>query len=190
MTEIEQLRADIEKLENAMPVAKRLGGQATCVTLGAFKSEIEFELAKLEAEAAAKADRWAAAKKSLDAFEYHLKHGGTNSIVHATVLHYARHLEQRVAELEKQLASEKQQVHNVDSVVYVLSNDLKKAQARIAELEAQLAKRPKVYCVKTHDGIATTGSRSKVPRVFLAESIEDEYGDGAQCIVPYTGQQS
>lgn len=88
MTEIEQ-----------MPGRSHVAGAISSIVY-----DKRAELAKLEAEAAAKADRWAGAKKTLDVFEYHLKHGGENAIVHADVLHYARHLEHRVAELEKQLA--------------------------------------------------------------------------------------
>lgn len=82
------------------------------------------------------------------------------------------------------------QAHSIDLDKGTVVRYVGQLRDRIAELESELAKRPKVYCVRTHNGIATTGGFSKVPRVFLAESIEDEYGDGAQCVVPYTGQQA
>jgi len=99
----------------------------------------------------------------------------------------------RIDELEKQLASEKQQVDNVDSVVYVLSNDLKKAQDRIAELEAELAKRPVADPEPTKwggkaDGKWVLDGFGKPLRFYSREAAKYVFSDAVE-IVPYTGDQ-
>lgn len=175
MSEIEQLRKDIEQAKEIMLRFYKQDRQALGI------GEMYDRLAKLEAEEAAKADPWADAKQDVDWYFRNGEVVGNHAA--AKLARYARHLEQKVEESKDAFST-------IAARAAYLLKERNEAQARIAELESELAKRPKVYCVKTYDGIATTGSRSKVPRVFLAESIEDEYGDGAQHIVPYTGQQS
>ena len=180
MSEIEQLRADIAKAKEIMLRFYKQDRQA--LGLG----EMYDRLAKLEAEEAEKADRWADAKRAVKRWEQTIAKYGVKS-TNGDVCEYVRNLEQRVAELEKQLASEKQQVDNVDSMAYVFLNDLEKAQARIADLEAQLAKRPVVWCVRNREKEYEKGVYGI--RLFSTEKDAERYSLHT-LHEPYTGEQS
>ena len=97
MDKIEQLRDDISTLEAAQDVLARRY-ERSCYTDDQLK-EMRYQLAKLEAE---EDDPWKHAKESIP---LHLENGGHRV---KAVAQYARHLEDQVAELKAQIASEKQ----------------------------------------------------------------------------------
>ena len=191
MSEIEQLQKDIATLEAArnqcIEIDQRHSKQLNIWADWNITSELKAKLAKLEAEAAAKADPWENAK-------WQAKNLGNDG--KPDIYNYANRLEQRVAELEKQLASEKQRAADFDLASHCLSSDLKKAQTRIAELEAELARRPVVWCAKFKSGEMveqTTRDADRCYRehtaLYRSQSLAQGIHPDLQ-IEPYTGQQS
>lgn len=177
MTEIDQLRQDIEKLENAMPIAKRLGAQATCATLGALKSEIEFELAKLEAEAAAKADPWA---KAVDIIYGWTKIvGQEHDDERLIVAKYFVHMESQMMDLKHDCNEAKSQL-----LGFFMKTGF--AENKVAELEAELAKRPVVWCVRNREKEYEKGVYGI--RLFSTEKDAERYSLHT-LHEPYTGEQ-
>lgn len=130
MTEIEQLRQDIATLEAAKKDMDRISaayyspGYWRKIDEHAITTELKERLAKLEAEAAAKADPWAIEKQVIETLLKWSKATHGNAAAR-----YARHLEC--------------QVDNISAVAEVFRRDFESARKRIAELESELAKSPK-----------------------------------------------
>lgn len=168
MTEIEQLRKDIEQAKEIMFRFYKQDRQALGI------GEMYDRLAKLEAEAAAKADPWKRAKVLAGRWLVGYASVADEKIV-AT---YVCHLECRVAELEEELRCERIDGGKVHA-------DLK---ARIAGLEAELARRPVVYCMKNNlTGIY--GKHFGLDRIALFDIENPEVLADWQS-EPYTGEQS
>ena len=164
MSEIEQLRKDIEQAKEIMLRFYRQDRQA--LGLG----EMFERLAKLEAEAAEKADPWREHKEVLSG-RFHTQQGADHD--EKLVLNYAMHLQQ---------TNEKM----------VLKSRLD--NARIAELKAELAKRPvadpepKVWGGKAN-GRWVVDSFGKPIVYYSREEAKYVFSDAVE-IVPYTGEQS
>lgn len=164
MTEIKQLRKDIATLETAERLAGGMPGRSHVA--GAISSIVydkRAELAKLEAEAA---DPWQEHKEVLSG-RFHTQQGADHD--EKLVLNYAMHLQQ---------TNEK------------LAFKARLDAARIAELEAELARRPVVWCVRYGSGYAidrTTGITKLFPTF---EAANDRFGDDPDFVIePYTGEQ-
>lgn len=164
---LEAAKKDIDRISAAyFPPGywREIAEHAITTELKERLAKLEAEAAAKNAEA----NRWKSAKHALATFERHVASGADTATVCVEVLHYIRHLESkaseleikletrsggpgaivecnnlseaqaRIAELETQLASEKQRAADFDLASHCLSSDLKKAQARIAELEAEM----------------------------------------------------
>ena len=171
MTEIEQLRQDIEQAKEIMLRFYKQDRQALGI------GEMYDRLAKLEAEAAAKADPWAIEKQVIETLLKWSKATHGNAAAR-----YARHLEC--------------QVDNISAVAEVFRRDFESARKRIAELEAELAKRPVVWCVR-HKGNILKQSASPSGGVWDCYHFTGLFPtrlDAAKLMrgepEPYTGEQS
>jgi len=118
MTDIEQLRAAIATLEAAKKDIDRISatyfppGYWREITEHAITTELKERLARLETEEAEEADPWKTAKNAVAALVDFLR--STDSVdttwtsvtTHTAceIAYFVRHLEQRVAELQAQLA--------------------------------------------------------------------------------------
>lgn len=206
MTEIEQLQKDIAALKEARVACERLGWQKgpsfDLVLLDATN-----KLAMLEAEAAAKADPWEETKQEL---RRHIENRVAAGLPVDRAANYTIYLEQRVAELEADNARLERSVagyktagdHTADLMRYMLDrkeviskpagyeaiNEMQRLDARIAELGAELAKRPVVYCMKNNlTGIY--GKHFGLDRIALFD-IENPEVLAEWHSEPYTGEQS
>ncbi|CAB5194855.1 hypothetical protein UFOVP178_38 [uncultured Caudovirales phage] len=155
MTEIEQLREEIKILNEAAEIASKLDGFG-CETYGNIRARKmkEAELARLEAEAAEKADPWLNVKADVK----YLNDVGGNSGIHI-MARYARHLEQRVAELAQR------------PVVYVLRRK----------------KTGKVETWRSHGGGEIPVIFLPCEVKWRQETVRQELDDYA--FEPYTGEQ-
>lgn len=170
MTEIEQLRQDIEQAKEIMLRFYKQDRQALGI------GEMYDRLAKLEAEAAAKADPWAIEKQVIETLLKWSKATHGNAAAR-----YARHLEC--------------QVDNISAVAEVFRRDFESARKRIAELEAELAKRPVVWCVRNNGNFMRQSACSSAPHwesyeflgLFPTRADAERLMRGEP--EPYTGQQ-
>lgn len=120
MTEIEQLRADLETLRKAVQVSSDLGFPAITVGIKTICSLAEKKIADLEAQQA-QADEWADSR----IFVQEILADSSFPQRLIWLARYARHLESKVAELSHELRCERIAGGKV-------RDDLK---ARIAEME-------------------------------------------------------
>lgn len=151
MNEIEQLRADIATLEAALEVTQRKGW---CYPKLEYELSLDkTKLSRLEAETAEKADPWLNVKADVK----YLNDVGGNSGIHI-MARYARHLEQRVAELAQR------------PVVYVLRRK----------------KTGKVETWRSHGGGEIPVIYLPCEVKWRQETVREELDDYA--FEPYTGQ--
>ena len=160
MTEIEQLREEIKILNQAAEIASRLDG-CGCEMMGNIRARKmkEAELARLEAEAAAKVDPWALEKESV-----------------------AKLCEPEIRPFSAHTPEETRRIRAFHAARYV-----KHLQNRVAELEAKLAQRPVVWCVRYKGRllcrqcgcIRTFSDRERFMSPIAQTNFE-----------PYTGEQS
>lgn len=179
MSEIEQLRQDIDQAKEIMFRFYKQDRQA--LGLG----EMYDRLAKLEAEAAAKADPWA---KAVDIIYGWTKivgqeHGDERLIV----AKYVVHLESQVMDLKHDCNEAKSQL---------LGSFLKTgiAENKVAVLEAELANRPVADPEPTKwggkaDGKWVVDGFGKPLRFYSREAAKYVFSDAVE-IVPYTEEQS
>ena len=160
--------------------------------LQATRWELRQQLAALEAQAAAEADPWRETRRQIDRWEKWATAINVSSI-NGDVARYVRHLEAETNRLESELAK----TASVRDMAFNMLNEknVQNAQldGKINELEAELARRPVVWCIM-HADRETRSLKHLIP-VFFATEKEAEIeaqlrGQNFYLIVPYTGQQS
>lgn len=157
MSEIEELRKDIEQAKEIMFRFYKQARQALGI------GEMHDRLARLEAEAAEKADPW---QKAKDGIEHALERYLFGSTAREIAL-YARNLEEANTEIYGD---------------YLVAKD------RIAELKSELAKRPVVWCNRLPEGDCLRDVSGHV-KVYTDKEKNDCFLVRGR-FEPYTGQQA
>ena len=124
MAEIEQLKADLETIQNAEKIAKRQGFHERTGNYDMVEGELKEKIADLEAQQE-QVDRWTDVKEYID--------GVSDS---DTVKRYIRHLEAKVAELEEDINTSEFTWMATHAARLLKERD--DALAKVTELETEL----------------------------------------------------